>query len=116
MLLASIFYNASGQLFSKEQGVLEIFYKVFFIVILVQPLNSIAFTLDAIFKGLGEMAYLRNALLIATFLGFVPVIYLARELNWGLQGIWIAFVVWLFLRAFILALKYKTKYYALAKD
>ena len=75
MLLASIFYNASGQLFSKEQGVLEIFYKVFFIVILVQPLNSIAFTLDAIFKGLGEMAYLRNALLIATFLGFVPVIY-----------------------------------------
>ena len=116
MLLASIFYNASGQLFSKEQGVLEIFYKVFFIVILVQPLNSIAFTLDAIFKGLGEMAYLRNALLIATFLGFVPVIYLARELNWGLQGIWIAFVVWLFLRAFILVLKYKTKYYALAKD
>ena len=116
MLLASIFYNASGQLFSKEQGVLEIFYKVFFIVILVQPLNSIAFTLDAIFKGLGEMAYLRNALLIATFLGFVPVIYLARELNWGLQGIWIAFVVWLFLRAFILVLKYKTKYYALAKN
>ena len=116
MLLASIFYNASGQLFSKEQGVLEIFYKVFFIVILVQPLNSIAFTLDAIFKGLGEMAYLRNALLIATFLGFIPVIYLARELNWGLQGIWIAFVVWLFLRAFILVLKYKTKYYALAKD
>ena len=116
MLLASIFYNASGQLFSKEQGVLEIFYKVFFIVILVQPLNSIAFTLDAIFKGLGEMAYLRNALLIATFLGFVPVIYLARELNWGLQGIWISFVVWLFLRAFILVLKYKTKYYALAKD
>ena len=115
MLIATFFYTASGAIFSKEQEVLNIFYGVFFIIIFMQPLNAIAFTLDSIFKGLGEMAYLRNALLIATFIGFIPVIYIAKYLQWGLRGIWIAFVVWIFLRAAILVYKYWQKYYALAK-
>lgn len=115
MLLATLFYTASGTLFSKEQEVLSVFYSVFFIVILMQPLNSIAFTLDAIFKGLGEMAYLRNTLLIATGIGFIPMLYLANRLDWGLQGVWVAFVVWMLLRAAILVYKYRKKYYALAK-
>ncbi len=115
MMVATLFYNYSGRIFSKEVAVLEAFYSVFFIVILMQPLNSLAFTLDAIFKGLGEMAYLRNTLLIATFLGFVPVIYISQHLNWGLQGIWLAFVIWMVLRALILVVKYRNKYYVLAK-
>ena len=46
-------------------------------VIISQPLNAIAFTLDAVFKGLGEMAYLRNVLLGATIVGFIPFLYLS---------------------------------------
>ena len=61
---------------------------MFFMVILSQPLNALAFTLDAIFKGLGEMAYLRNVLLGATLLGFLPFLYLFNYLDWGLIGIW----------------------------
>jgi putative MATE family efflux protein len=115
MVVAATFYNHSGRVFSQETDVLAAFYSVFFIVILMQPLNSIAFTLDAIFKGLGEMAYLRNTLLIATFIGFVPMIYIVKHYDLGLQGIWISFVVWMALRALILVFKYKNKYYALAK-
>lgn len=115
MVVAATFYKYSGRIFSQETDVLTAFYSVFFIVILMQPLNSIAFTLDAIFKGLGEMAYLRNTLLIATFIGFVPMIYIGKHFGLGLQGIWIAFVVWMALRALILVFKYRNKYYALAK-
>lgn len=115
MLLAALLYSFLGSLFSNETGVLEVFYGVFFIVILMQPLNALAFTLDSIFKGLGEMAYLRNTLLIATFLGFVPMLFLGRYLDWGLKGVWIAFVVWMICRAFILVIKYRSKYYRLAK-
>lgn len=116
MLLAGLFYNSLGSLFSNETAVLAAFYGVFFIIILMQPLNAMAFTLDAIFKGLGEMAYLRNTLLIATFIGFIPLLFLSQKLEWGLQGIWIAFVLWMILRAGILMIKYHSKYYKLAKS
>jgi putative MATE family efflux protein len=115
MSVAFIFYRSSGLIFSKDDTVLQAFYSVFFIVILMQPLNSIAFTLDAIFKGLGETAYLRNTLLGATFLGFVPMIYLSKYLEWGFIGIWIAFVVWMFIRSSALIFKYHNTYYKLAK-
>ncbi len=116
MFAATVLYSQLGELFSNEKAVLDNFYGVFFIVILIQPLNSIAFTLDSIFKGLGEMAYLRNTLLIATFIGFVPMLYLANQLQWGLKGVWIAFVVWMLFRASILVYKYWSKYYVLAKS
>ncbi len=115
MSLAFIFYTSSGLIFSKDESVLQIFYSVFFIVILMQPLNSIAFTLDAIFKGLGETAYLRNTLLAATFLGFIPMIYFSKWMEWGLTGIWIAFAVWMLIRTIALIIKYHNTYYKLAK-
>lgn len=116
MIACTVLYTIAGELFSNEEAVLTVFYSVFYIVILIQPLNSIAFTLDAIFKGLGEMAYLRNTLLVATFLGFVPMIYLGKEMGWGLKGIWMAFVVWMFFRASALCIKYYNTYYKLAKN
>ncbi|WP_299217368.1 MATE family efflux transporter [uncultured Dokdonia sp.] len=116
MIVCTFGYNMAGELFSNEDTVLKAFYSVFYIVILIQPLNSIAFTLDAIFKGLGEMGYLRNTLLVATFLGFVPMIYFSKWMDWGLIGIWIAFVVWMFFRASALCIKYYNTYYKLAKN
>jgi len=110
----NLIYRQSGLLFSKESPVLEVFYSIFYFVILMQPLNTIAFTLDAIFKGLGETGYLRNTLLGATFLGFLPFIYLGRYLEWGITGIWISFCVWMLFRASALIIKYRNKYYKLA--
>lgn len=115
MGLAVLFYKSSGLLFSKDESVLQIFYSVFFIVILMQPLNSIAFTLDAIFKGLGETAYLRNTLLGATFLGFIPMIYFSKWMGWGLKGVWFAFAIWMLIRTAALIIKYHRTYYKLAK-
>jgi putative MATE family efflux protein len=107
-------YYPLGQLFSNEIEVLDIFYGVFFMVIIMQPVNAMAFTLDSIFKGLGEMGYLRNTLLLATFIGFVPTLYIGRYLDLGLLGIWLAFLVWMLFRAGALMLFYHKKYYKLA--
>lgn len=109
-----IFYKPLGVLFSNEEDVLTIFYSIFFMVIIMQPVNAIAFTLDSIFKGLGEMGYLRNTLLIATFVGFVPTLYLGRYFDWGMIGIWLAFLVWMLFRASALVFFYYSKYYKLA--
>lgn len=116
MLLCSLFYKPLGVLFIKDAHVLSIFYAMFFMVILSQPLNALAFTLDAIFKGLGEMAYLRNVLLGATLLGFLPFLYLFMYLDWGLIGIWGALLTWIGYRAIALIIKFKAKYVPLARQ
>lgn len=105
-----IFYRPMGRIFTNETIVLETFYSIFFIVILGLPMNTIAFVFDGLFKGMGEMKYLRNVLLIATFLGFVPVLFIGKYLNWGLYGIWIAFVIWMSIRGGALVWKFRRKF------
>jgi Na+-driven multidrug efflux pump len=76
----------------------------------MQPINAVAFVYDGIFKGLAEAATLRNLLLFATFLGFVPVLLIGDYYNLKLYGIWIAFTVWMLLRSGILIVKFRRKY------
>lgn len=114
IIICTVLYRPLGLLFSNEEAVLNVFYGVFFMVIVMQPINAIAFTLDAIFKGLGEMGWLRNTLLLATFVGFVPVLYLSIYGGLGILGIWLAFIVWMLFRAGMLIYFYKKKYYTLA--
>jgi len=109
-LLGFAFYEKIGLLFTNEDLVLETFYNTFFIVLLVQPINGLAFVFDGIFKGLGEMGYLRNVLLGATFLGFLPTLYICNYFDLKLYGIWIGFTVWALFRGISLILKFRSKF------
>jgi MATE family, multidrug efflux pump len=114
--LCAIFYKFIAQIFTKDLLVLQTFEAVFWMVLLMQPLNAIAFVFDGLFKGLAEAKALRNTLLIATFLGFLPALLIADYFNLKLYGIWIAFYVWMLLRAGILMVKFKKKYLKLANN
>lgn len=110
VLVGTLLYKPLGLLFNKDPEVLTLFYGMFFMVLISQPINAFAFTLDAIFKGLGEMKYLRNVLLGATLFGFIPMLYLGKYMHWGLIGIWAAILVWIAWRGVALILKYYKKY------
>ena len=116
MVLSFLFYKPIGNLFSNEELVLTTFYGVFYIIILGLPINTIAFVLDGVFKGLGEMKYLRNTLLAATFLGFVPVLFVGKWLGWGLMGIWVAFTLWMLIRGGALVFKFRRKFQPLLQN
>ncbi len=116
MLVLWFFYKPIGLLFNKDLAVLNVFYGMFFMVIICQPFNALAFTFDAIFKGLGEMAYLRNVLIGATLIGFLPVLYFAKFMEWGLWGIWLAIICWIAYRGIALVVKFKNKYLPLVKN
>ena len=111
-----IFYRPIGRLFSNENLVLDTFYTIFFIVIIGLPMNTVAFVFDGLFKGLGEMKYLRNVLLSATFLGFIPALFLGKYLGWGLYGIWIAITVWMIIRGVALVWKFRRKFRPLLQN
>lgn len=106
-----LFYNSIGELFSKENEVLVLFSSIFWIVILMQPVNAIAFVFDGIFKGMAEAVILRNTLLFATFIGFVPALLIGDYFNLKLYAIWMAFTVWMILRGGILILVFRKKFY-----
>lgn len=116
VLVGLVLYEPLGLLFNKDEKVLSIFYGMFFMVLISLPLNAVAFTLDSIFKGLGEMGYLRNVLLGATILGFIPVLYFSKYMNWGLVGIWIAMNIWVAYRGVALIIKFRRKYIPLIKN
>ncbi|NKI26567.1 MATE family efflux transporter [Arenibacter sp. 6A1] len=116
MGLGVLFYQPIGLLFSKEPDILNAFYAIFFIIIIGLPINMVAFVLDGLFKGLGEMKYLRNVLLLATFLGFVPLLFLGKYLQWDLYGIWAAFTLWMFIRGAALVWKFRRKFRPLLQN
>ncbi len=116
VLLGLFLYEPVGLLFNKDEKVLSIFYGMFFMVLICLPLNAIAFTLDSIFKGLGEMGFLRNVLLGATLFGFIPVLYFSKYMHWNLVGIWIAMDVWVAYRGMALVIKFQRKYLPLMEN
>jgi len=106
----SIIYFASypimAGIFNSDPEVQNIFNGFYWLVILVIPINSIAYSFDGVFKGLGEAKFLRNILIIGTFLIFIPVLLLMDYLEFDLFSIWIAFVAWMLWRAISLVFKF----------
>jgi len=109
LAIGMIFYGYLGIIFTKEQIVLVEFYNVFWIVLIMQPLCAVAFIFDGIFKGLGWMKKLRNVLLFSTFIVFIPTLLITDSYGYKLEGIFLAFTLWIIARGVPLIIKfYKT--------
>ncbi|WP_194766345.1 MATE family efflux transporter [Tamlana sp. I1] len=115
-LVGALFYYPIGMIFTKEPEVLEAFYNVFWIVLVMQPLCTLAFIFDGIFKGLGEMKYLRNVLLFSTFLIFVPILFWLDGFDYKLQGMFIAITFWIIARGVPLIIKFRQMFMPLAQN
>ncbi|WP_422089898.1 MATE family efflux transporter [Tenacibaculum ovolyticum] len=109
-LFGFLFYDYIGSVFIKEEQVLEAFYATFWIILVMQPICSIAFIYDGMFKGMGEMKYLRNVLLLSTALVFIPVLLILDSFGYKLYAIWIAFFAWIIARGIPLILKFRNTF------
>lgn len=113
-LLFLCLYPFLGTIFSNQPEVILLFNNTFWVIIVAQFINSVTFSYDGIFKGLGETSYLRNTLFIASFLIFMPVIFLFDYLGFKMYAIWWAFLFWNFFRGISLIYKFNLKYRPLA--
>ncbi|WP_411766228.1 MATE family efflux transporter [Winogradskyella sp. A3E31] len=111
-----ILYYPIGNLFSNDPEVLSAFYDVFWIILIMQPLCALSFIFDGVFKGLGKMKYLRNLLLVATFIVFVPIVLLTDYLDLKLYGIFIALTFWIIARGIPLIIKFRKTFIPLAQN
>ncbi len=99
-------YPFVGLIFTEDKEVIATFESFFWMVLIMQPLNAIAFVYDDVYKGMAEAVILRNTQLIATFLGFVPTLLILDYFNFKIYAIWIAFLTWMLLRALLLRIKF----------
>jgi putative MATE family efflux protein len=108
-LICTLLYPFLGKRFTDDPEVLEVISNTFWIVLLMQPINALAFVYDGIFKGWGEASYLRNLLWLLTALVFLPVLFLLDYFDWKLRAVWCAFFAWMIGRAAVLFIKFKSK-------
>jgi len=106
-ILGLISYTFVGSIFTQDQLVLNEFYKVFWIVLAMQPLCALAFIFDGMFKGMGKMKFLRNLLLLSTGLVFIPILFLLDSYNLKLYAVFIALTLWIIARGFPLIIKFR---------
>ena len=106
-IIGFVFYYPLGRIFNNDPVVLEEFYNIFWIVLAMLPLCSIAFIFDGIYKGLGWMKDLRNVLLFSTFIIFVPFVVLFDHYDLELHGIFYAFTLWILSRSIPLIIKFR---------
>jgi len=110
-----LFYDQIGAVFIQEQTVLERFYEVFWIILVMQPVCGIMYVHDGMFKGMGRTAFLRNVLLVATFLVFIPSVLLFNYFDFRLYGIWYTFILWVTARGLPLFVNLRTTFSSLTE-
>lgn len=114
-MIGFVFYYSTGAIFIQDEGVLNRFYGVFWIVLIMQPLSAIMYIFDGMFKGMGETAFLRNLLFVATFLIFIPSLLFFNLFNFQLYGIWYTFILWVIARGLPLIIKFRRKFLPLVE-
>ena len=115
MIILSLMYLAGYHLiptfFIKDPTVIQIFKSFFWLMILSQPINAIAFIFDGLFIGLGQVKFLKNTLLVATLAGFLPFVLIFDAVDLNVAGVWMAILVWMCFRALPPCLKFYQTYY-----
>lgn len=96
-----LFHSNIVGVLADDERIMELYPKVLVLFLICLPLNALAFTLDGVFKGLGEAKFLRNLLIVSTVFGFLPALFIGDYFQQGLNVIWLALIVWIFFRGLI---------------
>ncbi len=87
------------QMLLLPPAAVAVFFWPWMLVILLQPVNALAFATDGVHWGTGDFKYLRNAVMVATGVGMVGI-YLIDESNpSAFTYVWCVATIWITIRA-----------------
>lgn len=90
-------------LFTDKENVIAVAMSVVIWLIIAPLVNSVCFIWDGVFIGATATAAMRNSMLIATILVFIPVYFISEP--WaGIHALWMAMTAFMVARGFILSL------------
>tara|TARA_R110000868_G_scaffold259361_6_gene517356 strand:- start:2605 stop:3861 length:1257 start_codon:yes stop_codon:yes gene_type:complete len=106
-VVASIVYSLFGSsiitVFTDKPNVIEAGLVVLSWTIFAPVINSICFIWDGIYIGTTETSAMRNSMLIATILFFVPVYFIAEPFV-GVHALWLSMATFMLVRGITLSL------------
>lgn len=102
-VIYGLFGNAILRIFTNNTEVIELAQVVLFWTVMAPAVSSFCYILDGIFIGATETAPMRNTMLAATFLFFLPAYYIGTELI-SIHGLWLAMVLFMLVRGAALML------------
>lgn len=96
-ILYGLFDQQILDIFTDKQDVIDLAMSVMFWTVLAPLISSVCYILDGIFIGATETRPMRNTMLAATFLFFLPAYY-AGTLFFGVHGLWLAMILFMAVR------------------
>jgi len=100
-LMGTLIYWGFGDpilnIFTNNEEVIELAKVVLFWTILAPLVSSFCYILDGVFIGATETGPMRNTMLVATFVVFLPAYYFGTML-FGIHGLWLAMVLFMVAR------------------
>jgi len=88
-------------IFTNDPAVVEKTFGVLLLLAIMQPLAGATFALDGILIGAGDMRFLAYAMTANTAF-FLALLWIVRQADGGLTGLWIAMVLFIGARALTL--------------
>ncbi|MDR9364727.1 MAG: MATE family efflux transporter [Balneolaceae bacterium] len=96
-LAYALFGNQILNIFTDKADVIAVAKSVLFWTILAPLVSSFCYILDGVYIGATETKPMRNTMIVATFLVFLPTYYGATYL-FGKHGLWLAMVLFMITR------------------
>lgn len=89
-------------IFTDKTNVIDLALSVFFWTTLAPVISSVCYILDGVFIGATETGPMRNTMLAATCLFFLPAYYIGTQF-FGVHGLWLAMILFMAVRGVSLA-------------
>jgi putative MATE family efflux protein len=96
------------RLFSSDPAVLTQAGVAWPWFVAMQPVAGLVFALDGVLIGAGDVRYLRDLTVVAALGFFLPAIWTAYVLDWGLAGIWAGLTLFVVVRCVALLMRLRT--------
>ena len=93
-------------IFTENSDVVSLAMSVIGWTVVAPVVSGLSYVLDGVFIGATRTGAMRNTMLIATFLVFLPAYWLGTEVA-GVHGLWLAMVMFMIARGVLLAVELK---------
>lgn len=100
------------RIFTQDPAVLDALARPWWVMVAMVITGGVLFALDGVLLGAGDAAFLRTLTLASVILGYLPGVFLASALDWGLTGVWAGLAAFIALRTVGVIYRFKSMKWA----
>ena len=100
------------RIFTQDPAVLDAVARPWWVMVAMVIAGGVLFALDGVLLGAGDAAFLRTLTFASVILGYLPGVFLASALDWGLTGVWAGLAAFIALRTVGVVYRFKSMKWA----